>query len=435
MKTNWQTKKLGDVCDFQNGFAFKSKLFKEKGFPVLRISNIQNDGISYKRLVFFDKKNYKEDLNKYQAFKGDLVIAMSGATTGKLAICDIDEIFYLNQRVGKFKPKRNLSNDYLYYFLSTKIEENLKISAGSAQPNLSTEQIKNLEIPLPPLSEQHRIVKILDKVFADVAKAKENAEKNLQNVKELFEAYLQETFSRNHGLKGLKDDTEMEKKSGKKSVQSVQSKKSVIQTKREDWEEKTLSEVFIIKPPKREAQEKLKKNDLVSFVQMKKLGIGRKKLILEEERKLKDVVGSYTYFADEDVLLAKITPCFENGKLGIARNLKNGVGFGSSEYIVFRPSGRVLSDYLYYFLTRDKFRKEGAQRMSGAVGHKRVSKEFIEESILLFPKSLIEQKAIIKKLDTLSAKTKKLETIYQQKLTDLEELKKSVLKKAFNGEL
>ncbi len=59
MKTNWQTKKLGEVCDFQNGFAFKGKLFKKKGFPVLRISNIQNDGISYKRLVFFNKANYK----------------------------------------------------------------------------------------------------------------------------------------------------------------------------------------------------------------------------------------------------------------------------------------------------------------------------------------------------------------------------------------
>jgi len=128
----WQTKKLGEVCDFQNGFAFKSKLFKEKGFPVLRISNIQNDRISYNRLVFFDKNNYKEDFDRYQALKGDLVIAMSGATTGKLAICDADEIFYLNQRVGKFKPKKDLSNDYLYHFLSTKIEENLKISAGSA---------------------------------------------------------------------------------------------------------------------------------------------------------------------------------------------------------------------------------------------------------------------------------------------------------------
>jgi type I restriction enzyme S subunit len=73
--------------------------------------------------------------------------------------------------------------------------------------------------------------------------------------------------------------------------------------------------------------------------------------------------------------------------------------------------------------------------MSGAVGHKRVSKEFIEESILSFPKSITEQKSIVAKLDALSTQTKKLESIYKQKITDLEELKKSVLKKAFSGSL
>jgi len=401
MKTNWKTKKLGEVCEFQNGFAFKSKLFKEDGFPVLRISNIQNDGISYKRLVFFDKKSYKDNFDRYQILKGDLVIAMSGATTGKLAISDADETFYLNQRVGKFKPKKDLAKDYLYYFLSTRIEENLRISAGSAQPNLSTEQIKDFKIPLPSLPEQHRIVKILDEVFEKVAKAKKNAEKNLQNTKELFESYLQSIFA-NPG---------------------------------KDWEEKKLIDIFQIKPPKKEAREKLKDTDFVSFVPMEDMQIMSKEFACNKERKLKEVSGSYTYFANEDVLLAKITPCFENGKLGIARNLKNGIGFGSSEYIVFRSSGDVLSDYLYYFLARESFRKDGAKIMSGAVGHKRVSKEFIEGSILPFPKALSEQKSIVKKLDVLSAETKKLEAIYKQKLTNLEELKKSVLRRAFNGDL
>jgi type I restriction enzyme S subunit len=75
-----------------------------------------------------------------------------------------------------------------------------------------------------------------------------------------------------------------------------------------------------------------------------------------KERELKDVAGSYTYFAENDVLLAKITPCFENGKIGIARNLTNGTGFGSSEYIVFRSKGEINQDYLFYFLSRESFR-------------------------------------------------------------------------------
>lgn len=80
--------------------------------------------------------------------------------------------------------------------------------------------------------------------------------------------------------------------------------------------------MFIIKPSKKEAKEKLKNNDLISFVPMNDLKVGIKEFVVNVKRKLKDVSGSYTYFANEDVLLAKITPCFENGKLGIARNLK-----------------------------------------------------------------------------------------------------------------
>ena len=89
------------------------------------------------------------------------------------------------------------------------------------------------------------------------------------------------------------------------------------------WEIKKLSEVCQIKPPKEEARQKLSNTDLVSFVPMSDLGIQSKTITLNENKLLSEVVGSYTYFADEDVLLAKITPCFENGKLGIARNLTN----------------------------------------------------------------------------------------------------------------
>jgi len=149
----------------------------------------------------------------------------------------------------------------------------------------------------------------------------------------------------------------------------------------------------------------------------------------------KDVAGSYTYFADNDVLLAKITPCFENGKIGIARNLINGIGFGSSEYMVFRSQGKIEPNYLYYFLSRNQIREEGRKQMTGAVGHKRVSKDWIENYLIPYPVSLKQQQAIVQKLDALSAETQKLAAIYQKKSADLDELKKSILQKAFNGEL
>ena len=159
-----------------------------------------------------------------------------------------------------------------------------------------------------------------------------------------------------------------------------------------------LGEVCQIKPPKAEARRLLSDMDLVSFVPMEDLGIGQKILAPTQTKPLEDVAGSYTYFADGDVLLAKITPCFENGKLGIAANLSNGIGFGSSEYIVFRPGPLVDKEWLYYFLSRESFRIEGAERMSGAVGHKRVAKEFIDGYPIFIP-PLPEQQRIVSILD------------------------------------
>ena len=164
------------------------------------------------------------------------------------------------------------------------------------------------------------------------------------------------------------------------------------------WRMEPLAAVCLIKPLKAEARCKISANELVSFVPMERLGIDQKILVPTQTRPLSEVAGSYTYFADGDVLLAKITPCFENGKLGIAADLVNGIGFGSSEYIVFRPDPSVAKEWLYYFLSRESFRIEGAERMTGAVGHKRVAKDFIEAYPIPVP-PLPEQQRIVTLLD------------------------------------
>jgi len=164
------------------------------------------------------------------------------------------------------------------------------------------------------------------------------------------------------------------------------------------WQTKSLADVCEIKPPKSEARERVAANALVSFAPMEDLGIDRKFLNASQVKPLASVVGSYTYFADGDVLLAKITPCFENGKLGIAAGLSNRIGFGSSEFIVFRPSASLDKEFLYYFLARPEFRTEGAARMGGAVGQQRVPKEFIESYQIPVP-PLPEQQRIVGILD------------------------------------
>ncbi len=164
------------------------------------------------------------------------------------------------------------------------------------------------------------------------------------------------------------------------------------------WERRTLAEVCLIKPPKAEARERVAVNAMVSFAPMKDLGIDQKFLNATQVKPLKSVVGSYTYFTDGDVLLAKITPCFENGKLGIAKDLSNGIGFGSSEFFVFRPCDKLEKDFLYYYLSREDFRNEGASQMGGAVGHQRVPKAFIESYPIPLP-PLPEQQRIVAILD------------------------------------
>jgi type I restriction enzyme S subunit len=192
-----------------------------------------------------------------------------------------------------------------------------------------------------------------------------------------------------------------------------------------------LADCCIIKPPKSEAKELIANEELVSFVPMSNLGIDTPDLLLDVDKKLSDVIGSYTYFKDNDVLLAKITPCFENGKLGVAKGLTNGIGFGSSEFIVFRSKGNVVPEYLYYYLLQQRFRDVGKSVMTGAVGHKRVPKDYIENSEIPLP-SLEEQKQILVKLDQAFSDIDKAKIRAEKNLINARELFESYLQQSIS---
>ncbi|OPZ31621.1 MAG: Type-1 restriction enzyme EcoKI specificity protein [Bacteroidetes bacterium ADurb.BinA174] len=162
MKEKWEIKKLGEISEFINGFAFKSNLFLKVGFPIVRISNIKDEKVDLTDVVFFDKKDYVVDLSKYKVQQNDILIAMSGATTGKIGIYLKNDEIYLNQRVGAIRTFNSVNNHFVFYFLKTKVEETLRLAAGVAQPNIGSEQIKSYEIPIPPLPIQEAIVKELD---------------------------------------------------------------------------------------------------------------------------------------------------------------------------------------------------------------------------------------------------------------------------------
>ena len=158
-----------------------------------------------------------------------------------------------------------------------------------------------------------------------------------------------------------------------------------------------IADVVEINPKKAEVRD-LDPGTLVSFVPMEDLKTDRPDFAVTCERPIGEVLTGYTYFRDRDVLLAKITPCFENGKAGVARGLRNGIGFGSSEYYVLRCGDRVVPEFLYRFITRPAFREEGEKNMSGTGGQQRVARDFLAGYEIPLP-PLEEQRRIVVEIE------------------------------------
>lgn len=163
----WTICKISDLCKIENGFAFSSDDYKTSGIPLIRISNITNNTIDLSDCVYIENIEIND---KYIISKGDLLIAMSGATTGKMGVYKNNNISYLNQRVCNVKIIDNsiLLHSYRNYLLQSKVSEILKLAYGGAQPNISTTMIGNFEILLPPYNEQERIVSTIESIFTQI---------------------------------------------------------------------------------------------------------------------------------------------------------------------------------------------------------------------------------------------------------------------------
>jgi type I restriction enzyme S subunit len=186
---SWKWVKLGNVINFINGYAFKSSDFSEQGIGIVKIGDIQNGVLTPKTMSRVAPSVVANVDIGLRVIKGDLLIAMSGATTGKLGFNTSDEYFYLNQRVGKICPYL-IDPYYLYFPLTTKITENLGKSLGSAIPNLSTAQINEITFALPPLDEQHRIVAKVDELMALCDQLEAQTEASIDAHKTLVEVLL-----------------------------------------------------------------------------------------------------------------------------------------------------------------------------------------------------------------------------------------------------
>lgn len=189
----WRSARLGDVCKLKNGFAFRSTEYRKAGIPVIRISDI-NDGVasSEKSVRVVGHKDYEDFLVR----NNDILVAMSGATTGKFGIFKSQEKAYQNQRVGKFQvlDPNILSNRFLFHQINALKRQIEKDAYGGAQPNISSTRIEQMEVVLPPLPIQEAIVSKIEELFSELDKGKQQLETAQQQLKIYRQAVLKWAF-------------------------------------------------------------------------------------------------------------------------------------------------------------------------------------------------------------------------------------------------
>lgn len=404
MKQGWELKRLVDISSHLGDGLHGTPKYTTDGDYYFINGNNLSDGViefkvSTKRVSIAEYKKYKKNLTDRT-----ILVSING-TLGNVAFYNNEKII-LGKSACYFNLLESVDKDFIKYVLSSPyfLDYAHKEATGATIKNVSLKSMREFKIPLPPLSEQQRIVSILDKAFAAIDKAKSNANQNLKNAKELFESYLQ----------------------------------SVFENKDKDWEEKTLGNLSkdknaVVSGP---FGSNLKVSDYkekgIPIFRLQNVGKGYfidkdiKYISSEKAEELK-----YHSFISGDIILAKLG--IPIGKTCIVPD-KFKAGIIVADVVRIRPDKKVVDyNFLVYFLNTNLSVAQLTGNISGAT-RPRVNLSDVRNIKLNLP-SLTEQQTIVNKLDTLSIETKKLEAIYQKKIEDLEELKKSILQKAFSGEL
>lgn len=194
-------RKLGSVCNVKGGYAFKSSQFVEKGTPLIRIGNIVNNVVEIEDVCIDSSVNYYKD---FVINKGDILVALSGATTGKFGIYQHEEPALLNQRVAKIAPTEEINNRFLYHYMNKLQSIIFDKSMGAAQPNISTKGIEELDIYVPSIEKQERISKVLDIAQELIDKRKEQIEACDELIKGLFYDMFGDVESNSKGFNIVK---------------------------------------------------------------------------------------------------------------------------------------------------------------------------------------------------------------------------------------
>lgn len=371
-KNNWQTNNFEDCID---KVVYPKKILK-KDF----LESGDFPAVSQESNFINGYWNNKKNL-----FKLEKPVVIFGDHTKILKFIDFDFVLGADG-VKILQSKDFLYPKYFYYFL-----QNLDLkSLGYAR---HYRLLKEKDISYPPLPEQKRIVKILDEAFEKIEKAKENTEKNLKNSKELFESYLQNVF----------------------------------ENKGKDWEEKNLGEVYDVRDGTHDSPKYQKEGYLLITSKNLRNGFNTMNAKFISEKDYRNI-NKRSSVDKGDILFAMI------GTIGTPTVIEKEPNFAIKNVALFKVPKNQNNYFLKYYLD-SSFVKNKMQQEAKGTTQKFVGLGYLRNFKIFIPKSLTTQKQIVAKLDKLSSHTKKMENHHKFILNSLEELKKSLLKKAFNGEL
>ena len=405
----WEVRKISHIYDsIGSGTTPKSSYdiyYSEDGHNWLQTGDLNDYKIFQTSKKITDKAI--EDCNLKYYPKKSLVMAMYGATIGKLGILEIPT--YTNQACCVMNGGTIHHYKYGFYSLMSSRDYIINLAFGGGQPNISQDTIRKTKMPIPPLSEQQRIATYLDTKCGEIDELIGVQEKFIEELKAYKQSVITEAVT-----KGLNPNATL-KDSGVEWIGEIP----------EEWEVCRIKNKIQLNP---NTDTDLNSDDTVSFMPMQCLRNG---VIIPQEA-IYENVKNYTHFQDGDVVMAKVTPCFENGNIAVADNLINKNGFGTSEIFVLRSSDSYYNKYLFYYLQTSYIKNTGVSSMTGTGGLKRVNPTILNCSKILFP-PFSEQQAIATYLDTKCSQIDSLIALKQTKIDELKAFKKSLIYEYVTG--
>jgi len=400
MNQNWEIKKLGEVCAKITDGTHQTPTYFDNGTIFLSSKNVTSGVINWEDVRYIDTKQHLEMHKRVAPRINDILLAKNG-TTGVAALVDRDVIFDIYVSLALLRPLDELLPSFLLYFINSHIakEQFNRRLKGIGVPNLHLEEIREVEIPFPSLTEQKRIVSILDEAFASIAKAKANAKQNFKNAKELFESYLESVFA----------------------------------DKGDVLEEKKIQDITKVVNGYAFASNNFKITNSIKSIKITNVGV---KEFIEETgnflpEKYRNTHKDYQVEQGNIVIALTRTIIAAGLKVAIVPESYNGALINQRVAALVPNEKLVNKRYLYFYLTTHSVEKFVLAHVNTLM-QPNLSINDLKNLLIPCP-PLKTQQSVTQKLNTLLAETKKLENIYQQKLNDLEELKESILQKAFNG--